>query len=125
MRQRGSGVRREAHGPWRLPRRGERILTLGGAWPATSPPFPHIPPTADPPEGHFLMPVLAPGEKEIVLAKPPLDPLAQGMAELAAEASGVPVPWREGVRQLLREDIPQGTPVVHKVLRQVGHTPRV
>src|SRR5262245_57027540 len=67
MLLRGCGVEREAHGPWRRLRTGDRVLILGGDRPAASPPVPrvpHIPPTADPPEGDFLMPVLTPGNEE-------------------------------------------------------------
>src|SRR5262249_19109801 len=76
MRQRGCGVGREAHGLWRRPLAGERFLMLEGGRPAASPPFPHIPPTADPPEGDFLMPVLTPGNEEIVVPESPFNPLA-------------------------------------------------
>jgi len=44
------------------------------------------------------MPVITPGNVEIILTKPPFDPLAEGMAELATEASGLPFTGRQSLR---------------------------
>jgi hypothetical protein len=43
------------------------------------------------------MPIVTPSDKEIVVAKPTLHALAQGMAQLAAEASGITVSCRQCV----------------------------
>jgi hypothetical protein len=48
------------------------------------------------------MPIVTPRNKEIVVAKAALHSLAQGMTQLAAEASRIAIPGRQRIRQVVR-----------------------
>jgi len=48
------------------------------------------------------MAIISTGNVEILITKTAFDPLAQGMAQLAAEPSGITIPCRQGVSQVIR-----------------------
>jgi hypothetical protein len=64
-----------------------------------------IPPTPDAPEGYFPVALLAPRQKEILIAKAALHSLAQGMAQLPPEAPRIPVAGRERLGQVIGQDV--------------------
>jgi hypothetical protein len=67
------------------------------------------------------MPILAPRQVQILLPEPTLDALAERMPELASEASGLTVPCRQRVCQVIRQHVTDGTALDEQVLRQLRH----